>query len=142
LARYAPPLLVVPLLVVAPSPVATQCDGKTVSAIAIAPHDPSFVRFPRSLRTLARGVGLEHTTTKADVVRRYLLLDVGRPCSATQLAESQRILRLQPFLAEATVRAVPDSVGGVRIEVETCRRDPDRLLHALSALASRGAPLR
>jgi hypothetical protein len=67
---------------------------------------------------------LEHTTTKADVVRRYLLLDVGRPCSATQLAESQRILRLQPFLAEATVRAVPDSVGGVRIEVETVDEIP------------------
>ncbi len=122
--RYAPPLLVVPLLVVAPRPVAAQCDGKIVSAIAIAPHDPSFVRFPRSLRALARGVGLEHTTTKADVVRRYLLLEVGRPCSATQLAESQRVLRLQPFLAEATVRAVPDSVGGVRIEVETVDEIP------------------
>ena len=40
------------------------------------------------------------------------------------MAESQRILRLQPFLAEATVRAVPDSSGGVRIEVETLDEIP------------------
>ena len=122
--RYARPLLVALLLGVPPRPVAAQCDGQTVSAIAIVPHDPSFVRFPRLLRSLARGVGLEHTTTKADVVRRFLLLDEGRLCSATQLAESERILRLQPFLAEATVRAVPDSTGGVRIEVETVDEIP------------------
>jgi len=122
--RYAPSLLVVPLLVVPPRALAAQCDGKTVSAIAIVPHDPSFIQVPRPLRPLARGVGLVHTTTKPGVVRRFLLLHVGGPCSATQLAESERILRLQPFIAEATVRAVPDSVGGVRIEVETVDEIP------------------
>lgn len=122
--RYAPSLLVLLLFVGLPRPAAAQCDGKTVSAIAIDPHDPSFLSFPRPLRTLARAVGLEHTTTKADVIRRFLLLDVGRSCSATQVAESERILRLQPFLAEATVRAVPDSVGGVRIDVETVDEIP------------------
>ncbi len=123
--RYAPPPLLVALLfVVPPRPVAAQCDGQTVSAIVIVPHAPSFGRIPRLLRPLARGVGLEHTTTNVDVVRRFLLLDVGRPCSATEVAESERILRLQPFLAEATVRAVPDSVGGVRIEVETLDEIP------------------
>ena len=118
------PLLVGLLLVAAPRAVAAQCDGRIVSAIAITPHDPSFLHVPRSLRAVARGVGLEHTTTKADVIRRFLLLDVGRPCTAIQVAESQRILRLQPFLAGATVRAVPDSVGGVRIEVQTLDEIP------------------
>jgi hypothetical protein len=122
--RNAPFLVGVLLVVVPPRPLAAQCDGKTISAIVITPHDPSFLHVPRPLRTLARGVGLVHTTTKADVVRRFLLLDVGGPCTATRLAESQRILRLQPFLAEATVRAVPDSVGGARIEVETVDEIP------------------
>jgi hypothetical protein len=117
-------LLGVLLLVAAPRPIAAQCDGNTVSAIVITAHDPSFLHLPRSLRALARGVGLEHTTTKADVIRRFLLLDVGQPCTASQVAESQRILRLQPFLAGATVRAVPDSAGGVRIEVETLDEIP------------------
>lgn len=122
--RSAPSLLVVLLLVVSPRPVAAQCDGKIVSGIAIAPRAPLFLHVPRPLRLLVRGVGLEHPTTQAEVIRRFLLLDVGRPCSVTELAESQRILRLQPFLAQATLRAVADSVGGVRIEVETLDEMP------------------
>jgi hypothetical protein len=122
--RYAPFLLVLLRLVVPPRSVAAQCDGKTVSEIVVTPHDPLFLHVPRPLRTLARSVGLEHTTTRADVIRRFLLVEVGRPCSTTQLEESERILRLQPFLAEATVRALPDSVGGVRIEVETVDEIP------------------
>jgi hypothetical protein len=94
-----------------------SCDGKVVSAIAITPRDPSFISVPRRLRRLARSVGLLHTTTKAEVIGRFLLLEVGQRCTERQRAESERILRLQPFLADATVRAVPDSAGGVRVEV-------------------------
>ena len=112
------------LLLAVSRPAAAQCDGKIVSAIAVASHDPSFLRVPGQLRPLARALGVEHTSTRGDVVRSFLLLEVGRPCSATRVAESQRILRLQPFLAEATVRAVPDSLGGVRIEVETLDEIP------------------
>jgi hypothetical protein len=112
------------LLLTVPRPAAAQCDGKTVSAIAVISHDPSFLRVPRPLRAVARGLGLEHTSTREDVVRSFLVLAVGQPCSAIRVAESQRILRLQPFLAEATVRAVPDSGGGVRIEVETLDEIP------------------
>ena len=108
----------------APRRAATQCDGRTVSAITVASHDPSFLRVPRQLRPLARALGLEHTSTREGVVRSFLLLEVGGPCSASRVAESQRILRLQPFLAEATVRAVPDSLGGARIEVETLDEIP------------------
>jgi hypothetical protein len=122
--RFASSPLVILLLVVSSRSVAAQCDGKTVSAIAIFSHAPLYLQVPRGLRTLARGVGLEHTTTKADVVRAFLLLEVGGPCTAARLAESERILRLQPFLAEATVRAMPDSAGGVRIEVETVDEIP------------------
>jgi hypothetical protein len=126
LVRSAAPVLLVLLLllVVPPRPAAAQCDGDTVSAITVVSHDPSFLRVPRPLRALARGVGLEHTSTREDVVRHFLLLEMGRPCTASRVAESQRILRLQPFLAEATVRAVPDSAGGVRIEVETLDEIP------------------
>ena len=107
-----------------PRPAATQCDGRTVSAITVTSHDPSFLRMPRQLRPLARALGLEHTSTREGIVRSFLLLEVGGPCSASRVAESQRILRLQPFLAEATVRAVPDSLGGARIEVETLDEIP------------------
>ncbi len=101
-----------------------SCDGKIVSAIAITPRDPSFLSIPRRLRKVARGVGLLHTTSKAEVIGRFLLLEVGQRCTERQLAESERILRLQPFLADATVRAVPDTAGGVRVEVETIDEIP------------------
>jgi hypothetical protein len=122
--RYAPWILIVLPLVTLSRPAAAQCDGKIVSGLSIVPHDPSFIRIPRSLRALARGVGLHHTTTKADVIGHFLLLSVGQPCTEQARAESERILRFQPFLADATVRAISDSAGGVRIEVETIDEIP------------------
>jgi hypothetical protein len=121
--RFAVSFLLV-LMAAVPRPAATQCDGRTVSAVTVTSQDPSFLRVPRQLRPLARALGLEHTSTREGVVRSFLLLEVGGPCSASRVAESQRILRLQPFLAEATVRAVPDSLGGTRIEVETLDEIP------------------
>lgn len=138
--RSAAWVLALASLAVAPNPAAAQCDGQIVSTIDVVPHDPSFLRLPRSLRTLARGVGLHHTTTKAEVIRRFLLLEVGRPCTERQRAESERILRYQPFLADATVRAVPDAVGGVRIEVETIDEIPT--VFALRFRNNRPAALR
>ncbi len=103
---------------------ATACEGKVVSAIAITPRDPSFLVVSRQLRSVARAVGLHHTTTKAEVISRFLQLEVGARCTERKRAESERILRLQPFLAEATVRARRDTAGGVRIEVETIDEIP------------------
>ena len=122
--RYAPWILVVVPLVTLSRTATAQCDGKIVSGVNIVTRDPSFIRFPRSLRVVARAVGLHHTTTQADVIRNFLLLSVGQPCTERLRAESERILRFQPFLADATLRAVDDSAGGVRIEVETVDEIP------------------
>jgi len=100
------------------------CEGRTVTEIVITPHDPSFLSFPRALRPLARGVGLHHTTSKEGAIGSFLLLEVGEACTERMRAESERILRRQPFLADATVRALPDSLDGVRIEVETIDEIP------------------
>jgi hypothetical protein len=100
------------------APVAGTCDGKLVSSIVITAQDPSFLAVPRPLRELAR-TGLIHTTTKADVIARFLLLEVGKPCTELNRSESERILRRQPFIAGASVRTVPETAGAVRVEVET-----------------------
>ena len=104
-------------------PATTSCDGKVVTSIVIAPRDPSFLAVPRQVRALARGVGLLHTTSTQATIGRFLLLELGQPCTERQRSESERILRLQPFLADATVRALPDG-SGVRIEVETIDEIP------------------
>ncbi len=128
-----PRLLLLPLaLSVAGAKAAAQdapgtpvsCEGRTISAIAINPRDPTFPARPRILQTLVRGADVLHTTTKAEVIGRFLLLEAGERCTERQRAESERILRLQPFLADATVRAVADGSGGVRIEVETIDEIP------------------
>jgi hypothetical protein len=73
---------------------------------------------------MARTLGLHHTTTDTAVVRRFLALKAGGPCSQFRLRESERLLRAQPFLASATVRAVSDDSGGARVEVETVDEIP------------------
>jgi len=126
-------LLLLVLLLVLPSgtvraqspaePLAS-CEGMAVSEISIEPRDPSFLRVPPALRGFARAVGLHHTTSKARVIARFVLLEVGEPCTERGRSETERILRMQPFLAGATVRAFPDTMGGVRIEVETIDEIP------------------
>ena len=60
-----------------------------------------------------------HTTTQPDLIRRFLLLHPGDPCNELRRAESERILRAQPFIAEASVRPVLAPDGGVILDVET-----------------------
>lgn len=105
-------------------PEVVPCDGSIVSAIEFTAHDPSFLEVPSGLQWFARTVGLLHTPSRSSAVDAFLLLDVGDPCTELARAESERILRVQPFLADATVRAVPNGSGTVRIEVETVDEIP------------------
>lgn len=95
------------------------CDGRLVSDIVIRTQGPSFGGvFARSgfMSGLVSGV---HVTTSPDVVRRFLLLEKDKPCTATLRSDSERILRGQPFLAGASVTTLDDGNGGVRVEVVT-----------------------
>ena len=95
------------------------CDGRIVSDIVIRTQGPSFGGiFARSgfMSALVSGV---HVTTSPDLVRRFLVLERGKPCTSTLRADSERILRGQPFLAGASVTTADDGRGGVRVEVVT-----------------------
>jgi hypothetical protein len=114
------------------------CAGQRIDGIVIrsaAPTAAALRRFP----PLANIVGAIHTTTSVDVIGRFLLLQRGDRCDELRRAESERILRAQPFIAEASVRAVPDSEGGVELDVRTT----DEIALVLGgALGHGGAPLR
>lgn len=60
-----------------------------------------------------------HVTTRDDVIRNFLLLKVGDICTELRRAESERIMRAQNFLADATVTALPSPDGGVIIHART-----------------------
>lgn len=96
-----------------------RCAGQIITDITIRTHAPEygglFARVPRVERA-AEGL---HTTTAPEVVRNFVLLERGQPCSPLQRYETERILRAQPFLAQANVTAYADGTEGVRIEVVT-----------------------
>ena len=70
-------------------------------------------------RHLARAVGLHHTTTRDGVIAAFVALHVGDECTEVRRAESERLLRAQPFLASAAVTTLPDGPGQVAVIVET-----------------------
>ena len=111
-----------------------SCNGQTVSSIDVDARRPSFGGAGARWRRIARSLGLHHTTTREDVVRRFLALEVGGRCTELRRAESERILRAQPFLASARVRAIPEGPGRTRIEVVTT----DEIPAILGAGVSRG----
>lgn len=97
----------------------TGCSGQVISDIVVITQPPFTERLPRNLEWVRRTVRAMHANTRDDVVRRFLLLKVGEPCNQIQRAESERILRAQPYLVDARIRAYDDEAGGVRLEVET-----------------------
>lgn len=113
-----------PDTVAAADSVPAACEGRIVRAIEVDTRRPRF-RGPLAIwRRAARSIGLHNTETQEVVVRRYLSLDEGRPCTEFRRAESERLLRAQPFLASASVRTVDDGAGGVLVKVETVDEVP------------------
>jgi hypothetical protein len=98
---------------------AVPCEGKRVSNIVVLTQPPYTDRLPKSLDFVRRGMVVLHENTKDEVIRRFLLLEVGDACTAIARTESERILRVQPFLVDAKIRAYDDGAGGVELEVET-----------------------
>jgi hypothetical protein len=104
-------------------PPAPSCEGRTVTRIDIEPGRPPFSGAAAKWRAAARAVGLHHTTTRERVIAAFLALHVGEPCTDFRRAESERVLRAQPFIADAKVTTSPDS-GGVAVLVETTDEVP------------------
>ena len=114
--------LVLMLLCGGAVPVAAQvvvpCRGQRIDSIAVinaAPTVTGLRRVPLA-GTLVRNT---HVVTRDEIVRGFLLFDVGDRCIELRRAESERILRAQPFLADAYIIVLPGNRGGVIMEVRT-----------------------
>lgn len=95
------------------------CAGQVISRIDIQTYPPFDSGGTTFAARVAHFASSLHSTTRPSVVRRYLAMQVGDRCDEFRLRESERILRAQPFLADATVVAGPDGSGGVVIRVVT-----------------------
>jgi hypothetical protein len=121
-----------PLYVAAPAlahaqttpPSTSHCNGQRISDIHVSALRPPFTGEAAYWRRVAHSLGLHHTTTDTVVVRRFLALQKGGVCTDFRMRESARLLREEPFIANARVWAVPADSGRVRIEVETVDEIP------------------
>lgn len=101
----------------AAAPARTTCNGDTVTAIDIRVGPRSTPGLEETTLQAARVLGLPYTATRPEVIRAYLRVAVGRVCTETNRRESERLLRAQPFIAAAEVRAIVASPGRVRLQV-------------------------
>ncbi|MDB4883799.1 MAG: hypothetical protein JWL95_2565 [Gemmatimonadetes bacterium] len=115
-----------PLAAQAPMPVtvAPACNGQLVTRIEVHAAPPPFSGSAAKWQAAARTVGLHHATTKRRVIEAFLALHVGQPCTEFRRVESERVLRAQPYLADAAVIIAPDTGAGVVAIVETTDEIP------------------
>jgi len=100
-------------------PLSAACNGDTITAIDIRSHAATATGLVRQARALtARALRTPHQPTRPQVLSAYLRLAVGRLCTERDRQESERLLRAQPFIASAAVRAVAESPGHVRLVVD------------------------
>ena len=95
------------------------CKGERISRIDIDASPPFRITGNTVWQRAGRFAAKQHVTTRESVIRRYLALQLGSQCTELRRAESERILRAQPFIADATVLAYADGAGGVILNVTT-----------------------
>jgi hypothetical protein len=94
------------------------CRGQRIDSITVDAQAPS-VSGLRRVPVLGDFVRETHVITRHEVIRAYLLLRVGDRCNELRRSESERILRSQPFLADATIEVLSNDRGGVDLNVST-----------------------
>jgi hypothetical protein len=95
------------------------CKGERISRIDIDASPPFRITGNNVWQRWGRYAARQHVTTRESVIRRYLALQLGDQCTEVRRAESERILRAQPFFADAAVLAYADGAGGVILQVTT-----------------------
>jgi hypothetical protein len=101
------------------SGVPVTCKGERVSRIDVDASPPFRISGTKIWERAGRFAARQHVTTKDWIIRRYLALKDGDACTELRRSESERILRAQPFIADATVLAYADGNGGVILSVTT-----------------------
>ncbi len=94
------------------------CVGQLIEQIVIYAEAPSVAGL-RRVPIVAKVAQTMHVTTQPDVIDRFLLFRPGERCSELRRAESERILRAQPFISDADVFMVANENGTVDAEIRT-----------------------
>jgi hypothetical protein len=111
------------------------CVGQRIRSVVVRASAPT-AAYLRRIPVLAKVAAATHVTTHKHIIEQFLLLHAGDRCQELRRVESERILRAQPFLADASVYAVPADPDQVDLVVETT----DEVAVVLEGTVSGGAP--
>ena len=103
----------------APVPLGPRCNGETISIVTIDRSEPVIVERSTGWARPFLRFALAGAPTRSSAVAPFLFVRQGQQCTELLLAESERVLRAQPYLADARAVALPDTNGTVRIEFST-----------------------
>jgi hypothetical protein len=93
--------------------------GKTIGAIHIVTENIFDPSRPGERRGVFHLVNRLHRTTRPEVIQHQLLFQTGDTFSPETLRESERLLRGNRYLYEATIRPIAEDGGKVDLEVLT-----------------------
>jgi hypothetical protein len=116
---------------------APVCHGEIVDRIVVHTYPPFDAGGTKFIARAVRLATSLHATTDPHVVRRFIPIEVGDRCVDFRLREAERILRAQPFIADANLIVSPDSSGGVTIDAVTF----DEVSLVLDGTVSSKAPM-
>lgn len=103
----------------APNPQLTRCSGETISMVIVTRQEPVMIgRSAGWARPFLR-FALGGPPTRVSAIAPFLLVRQGQPCTERLLRESERVLRAQPYLADARAVVIPDANGSVSVSFST-----------------------
>lgn len=103
----------------APTALGPRCNGETISVVLIDRQEPVVVERSAGWARPFLRFALAGAPTRTSAVAPFLLVRQGEPCTEILLKESERVLRAQPYLADARALVVPDTNGTVRVQFST-----------------------
>ena len=104
-----------------PSPPELEARGAKIGKITVVPGDVFDTTIEGERGWLYRTANKLHIDTKPAVIRGQLLFDTGDAYSERVLQETERNLRANPYLYDATI--VPVAYDGVSVDLEVRTRD-------------------
>ena len=93
------------------------CVGQPIRRIEIHPGYPLPAGELERVKWLQNLQQKVHVPTASDVILAFVLMREGDPCDERRRAESERLLRSQPYIAQAEVRPLDAGDGGVILDV-------------------------
>jgi len=102
-----------------PSFAELEAAGARIGEIRIVPEDMFDLTDPRENKALYRLANKLHISTRAKVIERMLLFKSGEPLSVRLIEETERLLRANRYLYDASIQPIAYRDGVVDLEVRT-----------------------